>query len=93
MSQHEAVSDRSVGTKPNKLASSWEQGMGFWTGRRCDRKGQIQTTIKIKNDQRLAGAKPLSPSLGRHPIVYPQGDGVKAPDGRVPRAGSVDAPK
>jgi len=83
VSQHEAVSDRSVGTKPNKLASSWKQGMGFRTGRRCDRKGQIQTMIKIKNDQRLAGVKPLSPSLGRRPIVYPQGDGVEAPDGQV----------
>jgi len=83
VSWHGAISDRSVGTKPNKLASSWKQGMGFQTGRRCDWKGQIQTTIKIKNDQRLAGAKPLSPSLGRRPIVYPQGNGVKAPDGRV----------
>jgi len=83
VSQHEAVSDRSGGTKPNKLASSWKQGMEFRAGQRCDQKGQIETTIKIKNDQRLAGAKPLSPSLGRRPIVYPQGDGFKAPDDQV----------
>jgi len=69
--------------KPNKLASSWKQGTGFRTGWRCDWEGQIQTMITIKNDQGLAGAKPLSPSLGRCPIVYPQGDGVEAPDGWV----------